>query len=390
MNSSITLYSCETTTRNILLFLCNELQLKHVDYISCLKKANKCFDEKGEYKYFHFMSPANGTYTYNDIDIRIDDFIVNNENAIINCSDKEYQVVKKVILSSHKINTIVEFIESVSSRVADIINQNQIENDQKITVRSLEKYGIFKTDLIPKRFKDTVFFKKGQLEEITSKVLDFIKPDSYNEYLKHGIPYKLNILLHGKPGVGKTSIIHHLATLCNSVIYTLNINSDISESDFFEALRVTNQDKKNAFVVIEDIDCIFQPRKSNDCLRNNITMQGILNALDGFNNNEGGIIIMTTNYPEKLDSALTRSGRIDINFELTYLDRYQAERMYMSFFDNQQDFDKTWDLIQDHEVPPCLFHDFLFKNRKTIGGICDNLDTFIKCLQDKKHNSLYS
>ena len=137
------------------------------------------------------------------------------------------------------------------------------------------------------------------------------------------------MMLHGKPGVGKTSLIHAIASLCDATICNLNINSELNENDIIRAISSASNTKKTSILIIEDIDCIFSNRKDGDCIKNKITMNGILNCLDGFNNPEGLIVIMTTNYPDKLDTALMRSCRIDFEIELTYLDKYQAKNMFM-------------------------------------------------------------
>ena len=181
--------------------------------------------------------------------------------------------------------------------------------------------------------------------------------------MKHGIPYKINILLHGSPGVGKTSLIHAIATLCNASICNLNINSDLSENEMIRAINAASNIDKTSILVIEDIDCIFADRKSGDTMRNKITLNGLLNSLDGFNNPEGLIVIITTNFPDKLDEALVRSGRIDMEIELTNLDKYQAKNMFLSFFNDEEQFEDIWKNIKNYNIEPSTLMQFLFSNR---------------------------
>ena len=129
------------------------------------------------------------------------------------------------------------------------------------------------------------------------------------------------------------------------------------------AISSASNTEKTSILVIEDIDCIFTDRKDGDCLKNKITMNGILNCLDGFNNPEGLIVILTTNHPDKLDSALLRSGRIDINIELTYLDKYQAKNMFKAFFDSDIIFEEMWSNIKKYDIEPSTLMQFLFSNR---------------------------
>lgn len=63
-----------------------------------------------------------------------------------------------------------------------------------------------------------------------------------------------------------------------------------------------------------------------------LTLSYILNILDGILETPGRILIMTTNYPERLDKALIRPGRIDINLEVGYCDLDMIKEMYYFFY----------------------------------------------------------
>jgi mitochondrial chaperone BCS1 len=67
---------------------------------------------------------------------------------------------------------------------------------------------------------------------------------------------------------------------------------------------------------------------------NALTFSGFLNAIDGVRSQEGRIIIMTTNYKDKLDPALLRPGRVDEMYEITYATRFQIEKLCYRFYKN--------------------------------------------------------
>ena len=73
-------------------------------------------------------------------------------------------------------------------------------------------------------------------------------------------------MLHGKPGVGKTSLIHAIASKCDACICNLNINSELTENDMIRAVTAASNTDKTSILVIEDIDCIFTDRKDGDCV----------------------------------------------------------------------------------------------------------------------------
>lgn len=233
--------------------------------------------------------------------------------------------------------------------------------------------------------------KENHLSKIREPITKFIDKDTYKAYCKHGIPYKMNIMLQGAPGVGKTSLIHSIASECGANICVLNINADLKEEAMIEAISQVNDDDRKSILVLEDIDCIFIDRKTNDSLKNNITMNGLLNCLDGFNNPEGLIVIMTTNFPDKLDEALMRCGRIDLCIELSYLDRYQARKMFLSFFDNEEHFNIMWENIKKYSIEPATMIQFLFNNRD-VDDITSKFDDFYKVIEKKysKQNDIYT
>merc|ERR1712146_608430 len=86
-------------------------------------------------------------------------------------------------------------------------------------------------------------------------------------------------------------------------------------------------------LLLEDIDCLFGDRES----KTNISFSTILNVLDGFASKNRLITFMTTNYFNKLESALKRPGRIDYIHEFKYATKKQAKDMYNSYFENRNE-----------------------------------------------------
>jgi chaperone BCS1 len=67
---------------------------------------------------------------------------------------------------------------------------------------------------------------------------------------------------------------------------------------------------------MEDIDCTV-PERREDNNNERVTLSGLLNCLDGVHTPDGCLIFMTTNYRERLDPALIRPGRVDVQIEFT-------------------------------------------------------------------------
>jgi cell division protease FtsH len=164
-------------------------------------------------------------------------------------------------------------------------------------------------------FKDVagVDEAKEELEEI----VEFLKDPRKFQKLGGKIPK--GALLIGPPGTGKTLIARAVAGEANVPFFT------ISGSDFVEmfvgvgASRVRDmfeQGKKNApcIIFIDEIDAVGRSRGAglgggND--EREQTLNQLLVEMDGFETNEGVILIAATNRPDVLDPALLRPGRFD-------------------------------------------------------------------------------
>ncbi len=154
---------------------------------------------------------------------------------------------------------------------------------------------------------------KQELEE----VVDFLRDPQ--KFMKLGGKIPKGVLLVGPPGTGKTLIARAVAGEANVPFFT------ISGSDFVEmfvgvgASRVRDmfeQGKKNApcIIFIDEIDAVGRHRGAglgggND--EREQTLNQLLVEMDGFEANEGVILIAATNRPDVLDPALLRPGRFD-------------------------------------------------------------------------------
>jgi cell division protease FtsH len=156
-----------------------------------------------------------------------------------------------------------------------------------------------------------------EAKEDLKEIVDFLKDPQKFQRLGGRIPK--GVLLVGPPGTGKTLLARAIAGEANVPFFT------ISGSDFVEmfvgvgASRVRDmfeQAKKNApcLVFIDEIDAVGRHRGAglgggND--EREQTLNQLLVEMDGFEANEGVILIAATNRPDVLDPALLRPGRFD-------------------------------------------------------------------------------
>lgn len=71
--------------------------------------------------------------------------------------------------------------------------------------------------------------------------------------------------------------------------------------------------------------------------KNKITLAGLLNIIDGAASTEGRVLIMTTNCPEKLDPALIRPGRVDVQIKFTLATRIQIQDIFRRMYSHETD-----------------------------------------------------
>ena len=156
-----------------------------------------------------------------------------------------------------------------------------------------------------------------EAKEDVKELVDFLKDPA--KFIKVGGKIPRGILMVGPPGTGKTLLARAVAGEAKVPFFT------ISGSDFVEmfvgvgASRVRDmfeQGKKNSpcIIFIDEIDAVGRSRGAglgggND--EREQTLNQLLVEMDGFDTNEGVIIIAATNRPDVLDPALLRPGRFD-------------------------------------------------------------------------------
>jgi len=164
-------------------------------------------------------------------------------------------------------------------------------------------------------FQDVAGIEEAKVE--LQEIIDFLKDPK--KFTKLGGRIPKGVLLVGQPGTGKTLLARAIAGEADVPFFS------ISGSDFVEmfvgvgASRVRDlftQGKKNApcIIFIDEIDAVGRHRGAglgggHD--EREQTLNQLLVEMDGFESNEGVIIVAATNRPDVLDPALLRPGRFD-------------------------------------------------------------------------------
>lgn len=194
--------------------------------------------------------------------------------------------------------------KKMMNRNGDFMSFGMGKSNAKIYVKSSE--GI--------KFSDVA--GEDEAKENLSEIVDYLHdPGKYKEI---GASMPKGILLVGPPGTGKTMLAKAVAGEANVPFFS------ISGSEFVEmfvgmgAAKVRDlfrqaKEKAPCIVFIDEIDAIGQ-RRDGRAMGNDEreqTLNQLLTEMDGFEGNNGVMILAATNRPESLDPALTRPGRFD-------------------------------------------------------------------------------
>ena len=244
------------------------------------------------------------------------------------------------------------------------------------------------------------------IDVIRGRVNFFTKNKKW--YDEKGIPYTLGLLLSGSPGTGKTSTIKCLANETNRHICNINLNNDMSKTQlenlfFNENINVLNPSTgqhdtfciplDQRIYVLEDVDCqsdivmeralkndkkedkdtttalnpftggpLTNDKKGED--KNKVDLSFLLNLLDGVLENPGRIVIMTSNFPDTLDSALIRPGRIDVIAKFKNCSNKTVTDMLEFFYDIKLSEEERERILRLREeiVTPAELSKVMFEN----------------------------
>ena len=233
------------------------------------------------------------------------------------------------------------------------------------------------TPFVSSKTFDNLFFKNKR--ETLEKIRFFLNNRKW--YVEMGIPYTLGIGLHGPPGTGKTSFIKALANMTGRHIVIISLKFIKTKEQllkvFFESRYNEDNAKgsilfKDKIIVFEDIDCgggvIFQrenslesePQKADAVnqiiiksssdkpthIPTALTLDDILNVIDGIYENSDRIIVLTSNFYNKLDSALIRPGRIDITLKLENISHDEIAEFYFFAFKTRLPSEETMERLK--------------------------------------------
>ena len=145
------------------------------------------------------------------------------------------------------------------------------------------------------------------------------------------LPFRRGYLLHGPPGNGKTSLIRTMLATSGLTGHTIRLFQEQTDDIHFERMFRCAANTAPSMVVIEDIDRAF-PRTPSSGASANVSLQQLLNCLDGIDSQDGVVVVATANDPTVLDAAiLRRPGRFDRVVAVPAPDRQLRFRYFRKF-----------------------------------------------------------
>lgn len=240
---------------------------------------------------------------------------------------------------------------------------------------------------------DNVFFE--QRPKVKKHVEFFLTRKDW--YEKKGIPYTLGFMFHGDPGCGKTSTVKAIANTARRHVINIQLSEIKSKSQlrhlfFNEEIHVMNGSTTERYTIpiherlylIEDIDAMGDtvlerkwkkpevPKeekkkvgdpwmdKEEEDTKDQIDLSFLLNLLDGTLEASGRILCISSNFPERIDKALIRPGRVDMIVNFKKCNREILQEMVTSFYD--QEFEDWTDDNMNYKWTPAEVNQILFRN----------------------------
>lgn len=157
--------------------------------------------------------------------------------------------------------------------------------------------------------------------------------DSKTKYEDKGLIWKRGLIFSGPPGNGKTSTALAVAKELKLNVHCLNLSNCESDTQLLGLIKDIHE--KPAMLLVEDIDCSVNGREQ---INKQVNFNTVLNIFDGAFSKDGIVVVFTTNHIEKLDPALIRAGRIDMNIEFSNPTAKNFSDMINTMFDRKEDW----------------------------------------------------
>lgn len=200
---------------------------------------------------------------------------------------------------------------------------SKLTDEKHIRVQYLNEQEVV-CDVIPHRFNKIVLDTK-----VRTRIINGLKnwKDSKQWYEDHELVHKIGVFLYGKAGTGKSTIAKAISAMFeNAPILTIDPSNIMNSVN--SILKMRRKYNGTIIVLIEDFDMYFKSREElanieldlEQKKRKDTNQNAIFQLLDGIYSTDNTIYVATTNYKDRIDPALIRHGRFDIQESIDYFD----------------------------------------------------------------------
>jgi transitional endoplasmic reticulum ATPase len=271
---------------------------------------------------------------------------------IVDFDESVLKVLKKALQNDpeNRFQSANEFLQALNGEIEiedfDIVQRvkSDKKNDKKVKIQKAIGKGF-----------DAIAGMKELKAQLQLDVIDALhKPE---EYAKYGVTIPNGMLLYGPPGCGKTFFAKHFAEEVG--FNFIQVNPGTLKSQYVNATeknisKLFQDAEKNAptIIFIEEISGLFPSRDSDAHEMSKNAVEAMLAEMD--RTGEKGIFVLcATNYPDKIDAALLRAGRLDKKYYLSPPDFEARKAMFEIHLKNRPldfgiDYDKLSTLTANY------------------------------------------
>lgn len=295
-----------------------DFRIYNHDILKLIVKKLKCKDIGNIFKYPEDIpqpDTLNGYDIINDFDKYQRINISKKYKAIILYSSLKYSSPLSILTNINNIKKILKLIKPIidSDEYIDIFKDIDFKCKKNeyidITYKGEQRDPDDNTINAIKRTidKENLVFDTGsELFNVMSDIHTFFEDETKELYKKMDIVYKRGIIIHGKPGNGKSSLIREIIRQLTDINKIVINTNNIYITKVLSSL-ITKLNNQKSIIIIEDIDSLITNGNRSE----------FLNLLDGISIKSGLYFIGSTNYPERIDPAfINRSGRFDRTYEI--------------------------------------------------------------------------
>lgn len=374
------------------------IKKKHMHKISSLLEIINFENTRSSYENVsdYILIPKDKQKIYIDdkfgifIEIIFDSFLEENENKdeknISKSLTKKY-IYKVSRIGKNSVQIINDFITQI---------EEEYKNDTSTSIQTVYEYKKTYNDDDDRTsivFNESPFYTNKSFDNIffenKCELIEYLKPfiksdikdnDIYLKYEKFGVPFKGTFMLYGPPGCGKSSLIKAVVKYtkrhclivswsklktCNdftSLFRPIKINNKILtqeelvivfedfDANNSEILKIrdnfktdkndvsnikniiSNENKEEIKKICEESFMTNVLKSKND---DDLSLEYILNVLDGVIELHNTLVFFTTNDLDAIDPALKRTGRIDKIIKMDYINKPLLEEILSYYFDNK-------------------------------------------------------